>query len=243
MERSPEENEKRLTSERYRDFMEAVDTLYVRNNIGGRNQFALAWPAAAAYLFGEELARFDREGTPDKERRGVIEIEAEDKRLALLNTLVTLEKKSLLNGILQVEYVQGVVTQLGRPVALDVYGRWLVDKFIPPSAEELPQPEVESVKIGDVVVEARAAVPPRKPPPIKQSSLDHIRPISVEPPPPAPEDRLITGTQGGAEIQAPPPSVQESLAPVVSSQKPGGLRIMSIADKPAPTQDEKPGNQ
>ncbi|MGB4107875.1 MAG: hypothetical protein WBK55_08785 [Alphaproteobacteria bacterium] len=236
-----QDHEKRLTSERYADLKDAVDTLYIKNNLGGRNQFSVAWPAAAIYVLGEELSRFDREGAPDKERRAVLEAEAEERRVALLDTLVTLEKKSLLTGTLQVEYVQGVVLQLGRPLALEVYARWLVDRFIAPSPEELPPPEVESVKIGDVVVEARAPVPPRRPP-VRQNTMDHIRPISVEPPPQAPDEGLITGTQGGVEIHAPAAPAQESLAPVLGGQKTGGLRIMSIADKPAPAQDEKQGS-
>lgn len=243
METLTPEPEKRLTSDRYPELLEAVDALYIKNNISGRNIFTSAWPTAALHIFGDELSRFDREGVPDRERRAVLEGEAEDRRLVMLDMLVTLEANSVVAGVLQADYVQGVVQKMGRKLALDVYARWVVDRFIAPPPEEMPVPEVESVKIGDLVVEARTAAPPRRPPP-PADPMDHIKPISVEPPVQAPPEELIKDTQGSnsMEIRVAPP-VQESIAPVLGVTKRPGLKIMSIAEAPADDQDKKQDNQ
>ncbi|MBP7722658.1 MAG: hypothetical protein KA155_08995 [Alphaproteobacteria bacterium] len=238
-----QEAEKALTAERYPELMEAVESLYIRNNISGRNMFTLAWPEAAQLIFGEELSRFDRIGTHDKERRAVLEIEADDRRIEMLDMLKTIEAKSVVAGILQADYVQGAVVKMGRKLALDVYSRWIVDRFIEPPPEERTVPVVESVKIGDLVVEARASVPLRRPPPAQADSMEHIRPISVEPPPPEVQEELIKDTQGGGmEIRVAAP-VQESVAPVLGVTKRPGLKIMSIAETGSADQDKKQGNQ
>lgn len=239
---SSQEAEKPLTSDRYPELLEAVESLYIRNNISGRNQFTSAWPEAALHVFGEELSRFDRIGTHDKERRAVLEIEADDRRIDMLDMLKTIQAKSVVAGILQADYVQGLVHKMGRKLALDVYARWIVDRFIEPPPEERTVPVVESVKIGDLVVEARASVPFRRPPPVQADPMEHIRPILVEPPPPEVQEELIKDTQGGGmEIRVAAP-VQESIAPVLGGSKRPGLKIMSIAETGSPDQ-EKQGNQ
>ncbi|MCE7886992.1 MAG: hypothetical protein DYH13_05750 [Alphaproteobacteria bacterium PRO2] len=238
-----QEAEKALTSERYPQFLEAVESLYIKNNISGRNLFTSAWPEAAQLIFGEELSRFDRIGTHDKERRSVLEQEAEDRRLEMYDTLQTIEVKSVVAGILQAEYVEGVIVKMGRKIALDVYARWIVDRFIAPPPEERTVPEVESVKIGDLVVEARAAVPARRPAPVQADPMEHIRPISVEPPPPEVQEELIKDTQGGGMDMRVAPPVQESVAPVLGGMKRPGLKIMSIAETGSAGQDKNQDNQ
>ncbi len=238
-------SENKLTSDRYADFVEALDTLYIKNNIGGRNQFTLAWPDVAVYVFGAELLQYDRDGTQDRDRRAVLEEEADDRRGALLETLLTIEVKSVDKGALQLEYVQGLINQLGRNVALLVYGRWLVDRFIPP-----PPSEIQPV----APAQTRAAEKPVMPP---ANSMDHIKPISVEPdhspahspwahagseatpvtepePPSKPKEepeQLIVETQGATEVTLPVAAAQESMAPVLGgAEKKGGLKILSISE-------------
>lgn len=237
-----QEAERSLTSERYAELLEAVESLYIKNNISGRNQFTSAWPEAALHIFGDELSLFDREGTTDKERRAVLESEADDRRILMFDMLATIEKASVVAGVLQAEYVQGVIYKMGRKLALDVYARWIVDRFIAPPPEEMPVPEVESIKIGDLVVEARAPLPPRRPP-VQEDPMEHIRPISVEPPPPEIPEDLIKNTQGGGmEIRVAAPA-QESVAPVLGSSKRPGLKILSIAETHSDDQEKKQGNQ
>jgi hypothetical protein len=237
-----QEAEKALTAERYPELLEAVESLYIKNNISGRNLFTSAWPEAAQFVFGEELSRFDRIGTHDKERRAVLEHEAEGRRLEMYDTLKNIEARSVVAGILQADYVQDHVVKLGRKLALDVYARWIVDRFIEPPPEERTVPVVESVKIGDLVVEARASVPLRRPP-AQVDSMEHIRPISVEAPAPEVQEELIKETQGGGmEIRVAPP-VQESVAPVLGAAKRPGLKIMSIAETGSADQDKKQDNQ
>ena len=231
-----QDSDRKLTSERFDELVEALDVLYIKDNISGRNKFTLAWPEMALHVFGEELCCFDREGTTDRARRSVLEAEAEERRLAMLELLGSLEARSVDKGALQAEYVQGLVNRFGRKMSLDIYSRWLVDRFIPPLPEEI-QPVVEETK-----PEPAAPAPPSSSQQGHgQGSMDHIRPISVEQemsPPSGPEPELIVETQGGSETHL---SAQghESLAPVLGGQKKSGLRIMSIAENAAVPDPEK----
>jgi hypothetical protein len=219
MSKPAEDPEKRLTSERFADFVESIDALYIKNNISGRNKFTEGWPDAAHHIFGEELMRFDREGTTDREKRTKLEDEAEGRRLELLDTLSGIEEKSVDKGALQVEYVQSLVNGLGRKMALNVYSRWLVDRFIPPPpGEEAPVAvPIEEVRTEVKPVETTPPpqpVAPQPPPPVEApigmpvDPMDRIRPISVEPemsPPPLPDPEPAP-----EPVRQPPP---QSMAP------------------------------
>lgn len=244
MDPSPEHTANKLTSERYDAFIEALDVLYIKNNISGRNQFAAAWPAAAGYIFGEELQHHDREGSGDRERRMALETEADDRRLELLKIAETLEQKSIFEGALRLDYVQPLIEQLGRPLALHLYGRWLVDRFIPPGPEEIAAEPVAAAPEPVQIAE--------KPAPVYEDRFDKIRPISVEQDysPPVEEEEepeslfpqgafenknpeepgLIKGTEGEGETLNLPEAAQESLAPVVGGTKKPGLKILSISE-------------
>lgn len=128
---SGQDTENRLTSPRFKDFREALEVLFIADNISGRLKFAEAWPAAAPYVFGEELMNFDREGVQDRTRRAALELEAEERRLGLIETLEVLEEKSVVSGILQMEFVGNLIRLLGRECALYVYGGKVVDRFAP----------------------------------------------------------------------------------------------------------------
>ncbi|MGB0719506.1 MAG: hypothetical protein ACPGRX_03480, partial [Bdellovibrionales bacterium] len=80
----PQSGENALTSEQYPAFCEALEVLYIKDNISGRLKFLEHWPAAAAYVFGDALIGFDTHGTQDRAARATLEGEAEDRRLDLL---------------------------------------------------------------------------------------------------------------------------------------------------------------
>ena len=124
-----------LTCEAYEEFRNALEILYIRGNLGGRLNFLEAWPVAAQRIFGDELIAQDRDGTTDRERRGVLEEEAEERRLALLEHASDVHEKSVDRGSLLVEYVEKVVKELGRDLALLVYSEKVVNRFIPVLAD------------------------------------------------------------------------------------------------------------
>src|SRR5690349_11417079 len=97
-----------LTSHKYAEFVEALELLYIKDNISGRNKFTANWPDAALLIFSEELIHYDREGVADRERRSIVEQEAEERRLALLEKISAVEERSVNTGALQVDYVQGM---------------------------------------------------------------------------------------------------------------------------------------
>lgn len=224
MSKPVEDPEKRLTSDRFEEFFEAVDVLYIKNNLGGRNNFAAAWPDAAQHIFGEELMAFDREGAPDKERRARLEEEAESRRVDLLESIGTLEEKSVDKGVLQVEYVQALVNKLGRKLALNVYSRWLVNRFIPPPPGEEPPPpppgtemkvEVAPVETAPQPPPVTITAPPRAPLAPGEDPMDRIRPISVEPdmsPLPEPDPEPLPQQAAPPPPPAPEPQRQHDTA-------------------------------
>ena len=120
-----------LMSERFDAFKEALEVLYILANQSGRIQFAQSWPETAQYVFGEQLLAFDREGTKDMEQRAEFEAKAEDRRILLLEKLDGIEEKSVLDGALQIEYVQAMIHDLGRDIALHVYSPAIVERFMP----------------------------------------------------------------------------------------------------------------
>lgn len=225
-------NVQKLESERLKDFVEALELLYIIGNISGRIKFTEKWPDAALHIFSAELVEFDREGAPDREYRAELEEEAELRRVLLLEVAGTFVDKSVDKGVLQTEYVQEVIGLLGRPLALHFYANWLVDRFLPPPPEQSGP--------------ARAAPPQARPadtrtvlPAVSKDSMDHVRPISVEPEvkPALKGADLIVDTEGAAPIQA-APEKQESFAPVFGGAKRSGLRIMGISET-GPAKDEK----
>lgn len=128
-----------LTCEVYDEFHEALDTLYIQRNLSGRLNFLEAWPVAAQYLFGDELIENDSDGAKDLERRAVLEEEAEDRRIALLEIVENIHENSVHKGALQVEYVDETLKGLGRGLALLLYSEKIVNRFIPSSGDAVPE--------------------------------------------------------------------------------------------------------
>ncbi len=158
--------ENRLTSPRFHDFFEALDVLFILDNLSGRIKFTAAWPEAALYILGEELVIYDREGARDRARRAELEEEAEIRRGELLDVLATLEDKSVKAGALEMEFVGDLVRRLGRDCALCVYGPKIVDRFAPPPASEVASEEerprtggVEEAPVSATVPVAPVAMP------------------------------------------------------------------------------------
>jgi hypothetical protein len=172
----PGKSDNQLHSERFEAFVQALETLYIKGNQGARITFNREWPAAARFAFGQELIDCDTSGTPDRERRKILEDDAENRRLELIDIAATLESKSVDKGILQVEYVEALVKNLGRDLSLVLYSPRVVDRFMPPPvALEIPLEPV--------------AAPPRQEPPISRTiepatinTLDQVQPISLAPP-------------------------------------------------------------
>lgn len=212
---SDQGTENRLTSEKFMDFREALDVLFIRDNISGRIKFAAAWPEAALYVLSEELVTFDREGVRDRTRRAELEREAEIRRAELLEILEALEEKSVVSGILQMEFVGDLVRRLGRGFALYVYGRKIVDRFAPPPPEQEQLPEEKRQDESAQVSENPVFVAREMPTPSRDEmsfsvaapdiSLDDVKPIAVgmpETPLPSSASKTVSGVISGRFIPA-----------------------------------------
>ncbi len=169
--------ENKLLCDGYADFLEALDILYIRGNLSARILFLKNWPAAARYIFGEELIAFDTEGIKDRQRLAELENEAEARREALLQIVSTLEAKSLHDGLLQLEYVEGIVRSLGRDLALLMYAEGIVNRFVPVAltAPLLEEVEEEVPAVPEPVVQAPA------PPPVLEPHVEKAPVISPVP--------------------------------------------------------------
>lgn len=216
------ESENKLHSDRYEAFVDALETLYIRGNLSARIQFTRDWPAAAQFVFGEELIGFDTAGTPDRDRRSVLEDEAETRRLELCGLADTLEDRSVNKGALQIEYVDPLVKRLGRELSLLLYSPRIVDRFLPPSPPPAAAARDDAARRPITPPSSPAtAVSPRAPQmpeaavvPPRLESMDHIQPISLAPPPssaPALPESLPATSE---PLFTTPPVIEES-APVV----------------------------
>jgi len=178
------DQENKLMSEQFDELKEALEVLYMIANLGGRLQFAKAWPAAAARVLGAELSKYDEDGALDKERKAELEIEAEERRIELLEFMDTLEESSVKDGALQIDYVRESVMDLGRDLALCIYGSKLVDRFISPPSMLEPEVEDDEVEFSPdpvPVVEPSVQNESAEGPDIlaDEDSLSVVKPIDV----------------------------------------------------------------
>jgi hypothetical protein len=234
------EPDKKLTSDRFDDFREALEVLYVIANLSGRLQFVKRWPEAGPYILGEQLMEFDREGAKDRDLRAQLETEAEERRLALLEILDSLEENSAQKGSLQIEYVETLVKSLGRPLALCIYADRIVDRFIappPPPPEEIKE---EAEAIVEVPVQQEYVPPVISMPQVSVAPVDEeeffshieedplsiVQPISLNAPlmaPPAPlldvPAEVKKEEPVAAPLEEPKPAVTQSVSMTFISSK------------------------
>lgn len=223
-----------LKAETYDDFYEALDILYISGNLSGRLHFSEAWPAAAQFLFGDDLMGYDRDGTNNVDHRVALEEEAEERRLALLNEVENLEQNSVNSSVLQIEYVQKLVERLDRDMALLIYSPKIVDRFLEPPVEVVPAPDdvAEGAAVADVpAAPAEPVDPPSVVQPVSQPvSQPVVEPISKPAPQAVPEpsfdsrpsiqpldDDAMDAVQ---PISLEPPPQAQDAAPTVPIQEP-----------------------
>ena len=137
-----------LTCEAYDALCDALDTLYLMKNLSGRLNFLEAWPIVAERIFGDELIQCDTQGTDDLERRAVLEEEAEDRRIALLEQAQEIRGNSVHKGVLQIEYVEKTVKEMGRDLALLVYSERIVNRFAPLEADAAAADVIEQPAVA-----------------------------------------------------------------------------------------------
>ncbi len=219
-------NDYQLLSEHYESFTEALELLYIPDNLGGRLKFLQQWPHAAHFIFGEELIGFDVNGTKDKQRRAALEDSAEERRFQLLEYATDVENKSVRGGALEKSYIQQTVEAIGRDLATCIYNPRVIDKVMPqaaPVATQAPampkqtQPPAPVLQVHAAVLENPAQNdPPQSPPPpaAPQEEPHEVVPDMAVvkpdlPPPAAPAKPKIAGppppSKPKGRIAGPPP--------------------------------------
>jgi hypothetical protein len=232
-----EQSDNRLISERIKPFEDALELLYISGNLGGRIKFAQEWAVPAQYILGEELIRMDLYGTNDKQRRSVLENEAEERRAGLLETIVSIEKKSSDRGALNIDYVRDIIHRYGRTISLFLYTPNIVDKIMPPVEGEQDIPVMQQKMPGssadyeiaehEITIGAIPQQPMMKDPIFeseereKESAggvdhMDEIMPISVE----QPVTFLSSEPVKQEEAPVPPLRPSSPVAPVAHQSSP-----------------------
>ena len=162
----------KIFSENFQDFKDALESLYIRDNLSGRNHFRTTWPDVAEFLFGADLVAYDTHGVKDKEHRAELEQAAEDRQKALLKIIAGIEELSVQGGAISREYIEEAMKSMTREVALCIYKEDLVDKFHAPPVKEsgfnlagkkniiqVDFKEPKSISYDDLVAQALAEEP------------------------------------------------------------------------------------
>lgn len=167
----PKPVDKKLLSEKYEAFCDALDRLYIPRNISARLTFMQTWPAAAHYIFSEELITIDTEGggAPDQKTR--LEKYAISQLEEFKTIAFTVEEKSVVKGVLQKDYVDSLIHRLGRDLSLYIYDPRFVDVNFP-VAEPVPEENPEE-NLGEPHAQA---LPPETPAATPQA--DNSSPVS-----------------------------------------------------------------
>jgi hypothetical protein len=121
-------------------FRPALDFLYIPNNPSGRIKFREKWPEIAAYLFEDELIKFDNEGTKDFDRRAVLEEAAEERRARIRRILGEFEGLSVDSSFLNLEYIGKVIDEIGVMIATYLYADNVIERVRPGLLATLKKP-------------------------------------------------------------------------------------------------------
>lgn len=141
------ESEKALFSEQKSAFIEDLECLYIKNNHGARLNFLKKWPVAAEKILPAALIRFDQEGVFSDEQRSLrttLEQDAETNRLAMVDIFSNLTARLVIHGSLQIEELKNIMGKIDRPLALYVFEKGYVDRYLPENFSVHYDPETQN---------------------------------------------------------------------------------------------------
>jgi hypothetical protein len=104
-----------------------------------------------------------------------LEAEAEARRFDLLQIVETIEDKSAERGVLKTEYVQDVLSRVGRNVGLLLYSTRIVNRFIPPDPSEQTPVQAAPEAVSEAMTTTHAPVLPEP----EEILLDTIIPVET----------------------------------------------------------------
>lgn len=225
-------SENALTSERYKDTLDALELLYIKNNLSGRISFIKEWPVLAQYVLGAELIKFDTEGADDLDRKAELEEEAEIRRYALAESVRNIQEASVQDGVLQTEHVEGLVKNWGRDLALLVYADRIVDKILGPGSS--------TPKVSEAAALEKAPEEPSLPSDIESQYAPHPQETpKINEPLPTPADMKISEKLVGPEVDNMAEVKPIDLGPP-ADVKPIDMDAVKPIETPAPEQPKIP---
>jgi hypothetical protein len=169
----------KLLADQYPVFLEALELLYVGENLSGRLMFLKEWPHAAQFIFGFELIEYDIKGTQDIARRRVLEDEADGRRVQFLDLLTDIENKSVDKGALKKQHIEYVVNTIGLEASQYIYAARTLEKLYP--SIQPPEQVPEQAPMPEQPVAAPPPPPPPAPPPMPPAAPPAPAPVLSEP--------------------------------------------------------------
>jgi len=144
---SPPPEAPKIFSENMPAFVDALQCLYIFDNLSGRLRFLADYPFAAHYIFPPDLIHCDQIGTKDKAQRLEFEKNAEENRQCLLDMITILLDKQDNNLSFVPADIEQIIHNLGRDISLYIFDIALVDRFMPePPVAPDPPPIVEHIE-------------------------------------------------------------------------------------------------
>lgn len=131
-----------LFSDSFDAVRDAVERLYIRNNLSGRLLFMKNWPHVARSIFSEELRHFDDVGAVtdgEKERRAQLEDEAEERRDSFAFTFEIIDRELMKDGSVQLDVLEGIMQRYDREMCLLLFTPRFVDRYHPPPEADKPE--------------------------------------------------------------------------------------------------------
>lgn len=131
-----EEKEDKTFSEELEKFVDALERLYIFDNLSGRLQFREKWPQVATYLFSADLLHIDEVGSTDKAFKQKLEQEADTNRIALLSTIEEMKEQHNNEGALDAATTREFIVKLGRQNSMHIFHEEIVNRFAPTTETE-----------------------------------------------------------------------------------------------------------
>lgn len=129
-----ENQEDKVFHPSFMSFKEDLETLYIPDNISGRNIFRKSWPDAAKAIFDDELTQHDLEGSVDKEKRHDLENKAEQLQQKITAFLIDIQHNSIDKGSLNVEFLKDIIEQIPDEILECVFTEAVLKTIYPEKA-------------------------------------------------------------------------------------------------------------
>lgn len=123
--------EEKTFSDSIEDLLDALECLYVIDNLSGRLQFRKNWPPIAPLIFPANLMHIDEFGSSDKPYRTKLEEEADTIRIGLIEKIKSIQEEHHISGALNAAKTKTFIEELGKDAAAHIFQQHIIQKLCP----------------------------------------------------------------------------------------------------------------